>query len=76
MTHYRQEMIEMTYHPPRNHNRRRAMRRQHAVHAHYCSCGKVVHGNGGKAGHGYMHARHADGHRWITSRTWDERFGS
>ena len=46
------------------------MRRAHANHAHYCSCGKVVNGNGGKAGHEYMHERRKDGHTWLTRAAW------
>lgn len=37
--------------------RARAKARAHAKHAHFCSCGKVVHGNGGKAAHQAMHER-------------------
>lgn len=37
----------------------------HAKHIYYCSCGKVVSGNGGKASHEYMHERRGDLHSWI-----------
>lgn len=50
------------------------MRTWHARHAYYCSCGKIVHGNGGRASHADMHERREDGHRFITSRAYDERF--
>lgn len=48
--------------------------RAHAKHAHYCSCGKVVWGNGGKAGHAYMHERRQDGHGFIGPVLHRERF--
>lgn len=38
----------------------------HAKHAHYCTCGKTVHGNGARAQHRAMHARLADGHKYMT----------
>lgn len=41
---------------------RRAKARRHAERAHYCSCGKVVWGNGGKSSHAAMHARKGDGY--------------
>lgn len=41
------------------------MRTQHTVHVGYCTCGKVVRGNGGKAGHAYMHERKQDGHHFT-----------
>lgn len=45
----------------------------HTKHAFYCSCGKVVHGNGGKAGHAYMHEQAKDGHQFVGShRYWDD----
>lgn len=47
----------------------------HTKHAHYCSCGRVVFGNGGKAGHGYMHEQRRDGHTWIGRTQWLDRFG-
>ncbi len=40
--------------------------RAHLKHAHHCTCGRVVHGNGAKWQHGEMHYRRSDGHRWIT----------
>lgn len=51
------------------------MRRAHANHARYCSCGKVVYGNGGRWSHHDMHERRADGHRYISYSAWQERFG-
>ena len=44
----------------------------HAKHAHFCSCGFVVHGNGAKAKHGRMHERKGDGHTWWTRTAWEE----
>ena len=41
----------------------RAKARAHAKRAHHCSCGQIVHGNGGKASHAAMHERNGDG--WI-----------
>ena len=35
-------------------------------HAYFCSCGKVVHGNGGRAGHAYMHEQRKDGHHEVS----------
>jgi hypothetical protein len=42
----------------------------HAKHPHYCSCGKVVWGNGAKAQHRLAHARRADGHRYVMREAW------
>jgi hypothetical protein len=50
------------------------MRTAHAKYAYYCTCGKVVHGNGGRASHEYMHERKQDGHRFVTERSFRERF--
>lgn len=38
----------------------------HAKHAFFCSCGKIVHGNGAKAQHRGMHERKNDRHHWLT----------
>lgn len=46
----------------------------HARHAYFCSCGKIVHGNGAKAQHKAMHQRDLDGHRWVTSQHYGELF--
>lgn len=46
------------------------MRRAHANHAYHCTCGKTVHGNGGRAGHEYMHVQRGDGHYWLTYSAW------
>lgn len=51
-------------------SRRLAMRRAHARHAHYCTCGFVAHGNGGIASHRAMHARKRDGHWGMTYSLW------
>lgn len=32
----------------------------------YCSCGRTVHGNGGKSAHAVMHERLGDGHHYVT----------
>jgi hypothetical protein len=48
----------------------------HAKHPYYCSCGKIVFGNGGKAGHAYMHERRTDGHRWIGQSQWRAQFNA
>lgn len=54
--------------------RRLAMRRAHTKHASFCSCGKIVHGNGAYAAHRAMHVRRADGHRFILEAHYRERF--
>lgn len=48
----------------------RSRAQAHAKHAHFCSCGRVVHGNGAKAAHRAMHARAGDGHHWCGSELW------
>lgn len=40
----------------------------HTKHAEYCTCGKIVCGNGGKAGHRYIHG--------IVHDEWILRFGT
>ena len=55
-------------------NVQRAKSSRHARRAHYCSCGKIVRGNGGAASHRAMHDRKGDGydratrtgHGWLT----------
>lgn len=49
-----------------NESRRLAMARAHTRYKHYCSCGKVVHGNGGKANHTAMHRRRGDSDHYLT----------
>ena len=51
-------------------SRRLAMRRAHTKHQGYCTCGKVVSGNGGIFNHGQMHRRRDDGHRFMTYSAW------
>lgn len=51
-------------------SRRLAMRRAHVLHKTYCTCGKVVCGNGGRASHRAMHERRKDGHHGITRDAW------
>lgn len=46
-------------------SRRLAMRRAHARRAWFCSCGKIVHGNGAQAAHSAMHDRKGDGHHYL-----------
>ena len=45
---------------------RRDRARAHAKHSHYCSCGKIVRGNGAKAAHAAMHKRKQSGGKWLT----------
>lgn len=49
---------------------RRDIMSAHAKHPHYCSCLRVVFGNGGQAGHAYMHERRGDGHRFVVPDEW------
>jgi hypothetical protein len=51
-------------------SRRLAMRRAHANHASFCSCGKIVHGNGATAMHRAMHKRRNDGHHYLVEDHW------
>ena len=46
----------------------------HTRHAHYCECGKVVHGNGGWRHFRNEDGSRRDGHRRIIERVWAERF--
>ena len=41
----------------------RAKSSRHAKRAHCCSCGKIVHGNGGKTAHAAMHERRGEWHK-------------
>lgn len=52
-------------------SRRLAMRRAHVKYRYYCTCGRVVCGNGGRASHRTMHVRAGDGHRYITQGAWE-----
>lgn len=54
----------------------KAKTRAHAKRAHFCDCGRFVHGNGGKSGHAWMHERRHDGHQWIGSDEWERRFAA
>jgi hypothetical protein len=49
---------------------KRESAREHAKHPHYCSCGKVVHGNGAKAAHRAAHERRGDRDRYVTHDAW------
>jgi hypothetical protein len=55
------------------HQRRKEMARAHAKRASYCTCGKVVHGNGGEHMHREMHKRKGDGHYYMTYTAYCER---
>jgi hypothetical protein len=44
--------------------------RAHARHAFFCSCDKVVHGNGAKYQHRQRHLRAKDGHHYQTYEDW------
>jgi len=37
----------------------------HAKRAHFCSCGKIVHGNGARAVHRAYHVNRQDGHTYL-----------
>lgn len=52
---------------------RRKSSMAHAKHARYCSCGRIVHGNG-FAHHRAMHERAGDGHRRVTQTQFAELF--
>lgn len=54
-------------------SRRRAMRTAHARRAWHCTCGKIVHGNGGSASHEVMHVNRGDGHHFITEDDFNRR---
>lgn len=59
-------------------SRRLAMRRAHTEHKGYCTCGKVVSGNGGWHAHKAMHERRgewrtAGGHYYMTYSAWCEK---
>lgn len=47
-----------------------ARARAHAKHPGYCSCGRVVWGNGGKSQHKWMHEQRHDGHGFISKEQW------
>ena len=55
---------------------RREIAGAHANRAYFCSCGKVVHGNGGRSNHREMHERRSDGHRFVTRETYLARLTS
>lgn len=50
----------------------------HAKHAAYCSCGRIVHGNGAKAQHFYVRGDRfvgkRDGHRLLSREQYDALF--
>lgn len=47
-------------------SRRLAMRRAHTRNKEYCSCGKIVRGNGGISSHRAMHERKGEWRRDFT----------
>jgi asparagine synthetase B (glutamine-hydrolysing) len=49
------------------------MRRAHTKHKGYCTCGKIVCGNGGLYNHREMHKRKNDGHYFMTYSAWLEQ---
>jgi hypothetical protein len=55
-------------------SRRLAMRRAHVKHKGFCSCGRIVSGNGGQHSHSAMHERKGDGHRFLVEDIWREQF--
>jgi hypothetical protein len=55
-------------------SRRRQIASAHAKHESYCSCGRIVHGNGGRHNHREMHERAGDGHRYVTRAYFDKLF--
>lgn len=52
---------------------RRERARGHLKHRSYCTCGKVVRGNGGIYQHRRMHERKGDGHRYMSYSAWCDR---
>lgn len=57
-------------------HRRLAMRRAHTKHSGYCTCGKIVCGNGGIYMHKQMHIRKSDGHQYLTYSAWQQRIST
>jgi len=55
-------------------SRRLAIRRAHTKHRDCCTCGMVVHGNGGRYVHTEMHKRRKDGHHAVTWTIWPHMF--
>lgn len=55
-------------------SRRLAMRRAHTKHQGFCTCGKIVCGNGGLYNHSEMHRRRGDGHRFLIPDAWLKLF--
>ena len=53
-------------------SRRLAMRRAHTKHKGYCTCGKVVSGNGAYAAHKAMHERRGEWRRDFTGAVVNE----
>lgn len=53
---------------------RRRSSMAHAKHGFFCSCGRIVHGNGAKASHRAMHERADDGHRYVIRESFSKLF--
>lgn len=53
---------------------RRRSSMAHAKHETFCSCGRITHGNGGRAQHRAMHERAGDGHRSVLRNQFDVLF--
>lgn len=49
----------------------RANASRHAQRTYYCTCGKIVRGNGGRAQHRAMHVRRGE---WLGNRHYDRGF--
>lgn len=50
---------------------KKASAQAHAKHAHYCTCGRIVRGNGAKYQHRAAHKRNDDGgHHYVTREAW------
>lgn len=52
--------------------RRLAMRRAHTKHKGFCTCGKIVSGNGAIHMHREMHRRRGDGHWYMVASLWED----
>lgn len=51
---------------PKDPVRARAKATAHARRAHYCTCGVIVHGNGGKSSHAAKHARDGTSNHFVS----------
>ncbi len=55
-------------------NVQRAKSSRHARRAHYCSCGKIVRGNGGQSAHQAAHDRRNETDNFITVDAYRAKF--